>query len=156
MSQIKIYLSYLPEMEEMLLSARVRLMLTVMISKVIKKLKVKCKLLPSRGKEEINTQLLLAATLFHLHYQCKSGSHGEFSIFILTQCNKHVTNVCTHICKCMCWFSTMLQKYCRHQIRWLKIHTADIQCCSNNSLTLYSLERSLIQKCLCFESDLYS
>lgn len=40
-------------MEEVLLSARVRLILTVMISKVIRKLKVKCKLLPSKEKEEI-------------------------------------------------------------------------------------------------------
>lgn len=43
-NQIK---SYLPETEDVLLSARVRLMLTVMISKVIRKLKVKCKLFPS-------------------------------------------------------------------------------------------------------------
>lgn len=75
MSQIKIYISYLPETEEVLLSARVRLILTVMISKVIRKLKVKCKLLPSSGNEEIYmyinlhlTYSILAATLFHVHY----------------------------------------------------------------------------------------
>lgn len=75
MSQIKIYISYLPETEEVLLSARVRLILTVMISKVIRKLKVKCKLLPSSGNEEIYmyinlhlTYSILAATLFHVYY----------------------------------------------------------------------------------------
>lgn len=127
MSQIKIYISYLPETEEVLLSARVRLILTVMISKVIRKLKVKCKLLPSSGNEEIYmyinlhlTYSILAATLFHVYYSKMSKQfpttnvfHEGFGIFKHNMCDRYMYMQVS--CQC--------NLYCRHVNRLFKIHT---------------------------------